>query len=336
MREALFVKNNYNKWKEFENLLNKKQLIQPDRLADLFISLTDDLSYARTHYPHSQNTLYLNALAARVHQSIYRNKKEDKGRIISFWKYELPLVCYQARQQLLYAFIIFAVAVALGAISTANDSTFARLILKDNYVNMTLDNIAKGDPMGVYSSSGQLEMFAFITINNIKVALTTFAFGLLFSVGAGYILFQNGVMLGTFQYFFHQKGLFLDSFLSIWIHGTIEISSIIIAGAAGLVMGNSILFPGTYPRLESFKTGAKKGLKIVIGLVPLFIIAGFLESYITRLTHWHWSIKATIILASAFFIIYYFVIYPAHLYQKHATGNAQPQEDQVPQRAELQ
>ncbi len=278
MREALFVKSNYNKWKEFEASLNKKQPVQPDRLADLFITLTDDLAFARTHYPRSQNTRYLNQLTANVHQAIYRNKKEKTNRFVYFWQYELPLVCYEARWQLLYALIIFISSVALGVLSTANDTTFSRLILSDGYVNMTLENIAKGDPMGVYKGMGQLEMFFYITINNIKVSLTTFAFGLLFSVGTGFILFRNGIMLGAFQYFFHQKGLFLTSFLSIWIHGTIEISAIIIAGGAGLVMGNSLLFPGTYPRLESFKRGAKKGLKIVVGLVPLFIIAGFLES----------------------------------------------------------
>ena len=323
MREALFVKNNHNKWKEFEILLNKKQHVQPDRLADLFINLTDDLSYARTHYPRSQNTQYLNALAARVHQAIYRNKKEKTSRFITFWLYELPLVCYEARRQFLYSFLIFTIAIGLGAISTAHDHTFARLVLNDAYVNMTLENIEKGDPMGVYKSMGQLEMFFMITINNIKVALITFAYGLAFSVGTGLILFENGISLGAFQYFFHQKGLFLTSFLTIWIHGTIEISSIIIAGGAGLVMGNSILFPGTYPRKESFMKGAKKGLKIVIGLVPLFIIAGFLESYVTRLTEWHWSIKGGIILTSILFIAYYFVIYPAQLH-KNATGNPLP------------
>ena len=327
MREALFVKNNYNKWKEFEELLNKKQRVQPDRLASLFITLTDDLAYARTHYPRSQNTRYLNGLAASVHQEIYRNKKEKSGRFASFWLYELPLVCYEARRQLLHSFIIFVVSAGLGVLSAEHDNTFSRLIMGDAYINMTLENIASGDPMGVYKSMGRLEMFILITFNNIKVSLTTFAFGLLFSVGTGFILFQNGVMLGAFQYFFHQKGLFLTSFLSIWIHGTLEISAIIIAGGAGLVMGNSILFPGTYPRLESFKRGAKKGLKIVIGLIPIFIAAGFLEAFVTRLTDWHWAAKAFIILTSAAFIVYYFVIYPAQLSKKHATGNPPSQAD---------
>jgi uncharacterized membrane protein SpoIIM required for sporulation len=123
-------------------------------------------------------------------------------------------------------------------------------------------------------------------------------------------------MLGAFQYFFYQKGLLLTSFLTIWIHGTLEISAIIIAGAGGLVMGNSILFPGTYPRLTSFKNGAKKGIKVIVGLIPVFIVAGFLESFITRLTEMHWIIKVLIISSSAAFIIYYFIIYPIKIHKR--------------------
>jgi uncharacterized membrane protein SpoIIM required for sporulation len=120
-------------------------------------------------------------------------------------------------------------------------------------------------------------------------------------------------MLGTFQYLFHQHGLLADSALTIWIHGTLEISAIVLAGAAGLVMGNSILFPGTYPRLESFKRGALRGAKMVIGLVPVFLVAAFLEGYVTRLTEWPvWS-KVVIIGASALFIIWYFIVYPFHI-----------------------
>jgi uncharacterized membrane protein SpoIIM required for sporulation len=90
----------------------------------------------------------------------------------------------------------------------------------------------------------------------------------------------------------------------------------VIAGAAGFVMGNSLLFPGTYSRLISFKMGAVKGLKIVMGLVPFFVMAGFIESFITRYAFMHWSLKTMIIGASAFLMIYYFIIYPYQL-KKH-------------------
>jgi len=127
---------------------------------------------------------------------------------------------------------------------------------------------------------------------------------------------SNGIMLGAFQYFFHMHDLLLESILVIWIHGTLEISSIIIAGAAGLVLGNSILFPGTYSRIQSFRIGAKEGLKIVLSLVPIFITAGFLESFVTRYTEMPVFLSLTIILGSLSFVVWYFFIYPKKLYKK--------------------
>jgi uncharacterized membrane protein SpoIIM required for sporulation len=317
MREAAFVRQNEEKWEALEQaIISGKSLLKPDELADFFIQLTDDLGYAKTHFPQSNTTIYLNNLTAKVHQAIYRNKKEDKGRLLRFWRYELPQVMYESQKPLLYSFLVFLTACLIGAVSAAHDESFVRLILGDSYVNMTLENIDRGDPMAVYKSMGRGDMFFAITVNNIKVSFMAFSMGVLLSLGTGFVLLQNGIMLGAFQYFFYQQGFLLPSFLTIWIHGTIEIASIIIAGAAGLVMGNSILFPGTYPRMESFRKGAKKGLKIVIGLVPLFVMAGFLESYVTRLTDWHWVPRLGIIVASAFFIIYYFVLYPIKL-QKH-------------------
>jgi uncharacterized membrane protein SpoIIM required for sporulation len=112
-----------------------------------------------------------------------------------------------------------------------------------------------------------------------------------------------------------------DSALAIWLHGTLEISAIIVAGAAGLAMGNGWLFPGTYSRLYSFRRGAKRGLKIVIGTVPLFCIAGFIESFLTRHTEYPDVFRLTIILLSAAFIVYYYIILPYLRNRNHATAN---------------
>jgi uncharacterized membrane protein SpoIIM required for sporulation len=133
------------------------------------------------------------------------------------------------------------------------------------------------------------------------------------------MLFYNGVMLGAFQAFFYERGLLTESVLKIWIHGTLEISAIVIAGAAGLTMGNSLIFPGTLPRLESFKRGAKQGLKIAVGLVPIFIMAGFLESFVTRLTLPP-LVSLLIIGTSAVFIGWYFIVYPIRLYRSQQIG----------------
>jgi uncharacterized membrane protein SpoIIM required for sporulation len=307
MREVTFIKQNKDRWQTFEN--EEDFEARPDELSERFVQLTDDLSFSRTFFPDYPVTQYLNNLTTRFHQKIYRNKKEKKGYLLRFWKYELPLELRAAHKQLLYAFSIFALAVVIGAVSTAYDETFIRLILGDNYVNMTLENIEKGDPMGVYKSGAMFDSFLMITINNIRVSFLAFVMGVFFSVGTFYILFSNGVMLGAFQYFFFQKGVLLPSLLSIWIHGTLEISAIVIAGCAGLVMGNSLVFPKTYARLESFKKGVQKGFKIVLGIVPIFVMAGFLEGFVTR-QPLHPIASVAIIGTSAFIIGYYFVYYP--------------------------
>ncbi|RDB04520.1 stage II sporulation protein M [Runella aurantiaca] len=311
MKEAVFVKRNTEKWHEYEST----PAHDPDRLTERFIELTDDLSYARTFYPKSTVTRYLNGVAAQFHQKLYSNRQEDRNRIAAFWKYELPLLMFESRFKLLYSFLFFFGACILGWLSAAHDDTYVRLIMGDEYVNQTLENIKNGDPLAIYGGTGQADMFMQITVNNIKVSFVAFALGAFFSFGTIAILFQNGVMLGSFQYFFFERDLLLTSVLKIWIHGTLEISAIVIAGAAGLVMGHSLLFPGTYSRLESFKQGAKKGMKIVIGLVPVFITAGFLESFITRLTL-HPVVSSSSIIASALFIVWYFVLYPRKIYQQ--------------------
>ncbi len=311
MKEAIFIKRNTEKWQEYEETSTN----DPDQMTERFIELTDDLAYARTFYPKSNVTRYLNGVTSTLHQKLYSNRKEDTGRIKAFWKYELPLLMYESRLKLLYSFIFFMGACILGWVSAANDDTFVRLILGDSYVNQTLENIKKGDPLAIYGDSDQAGMFLQITLNNIRVSFVAFVMGIFFSFGTVSILFRNGVMLGAFQYFFYERDLLLTSILKIWIHGTLEISAIVIAGAAGLVMGHSLLFPKTYSRLESFKQGAKKGMKIVIGLVPIFITAGFLESFVTRLKM-PALLSGSIIVVSAVFIVWYFVWYPAKLYKE--------------------
>ncbi|MEO6632644.1 MAG: stage II sporulation protein M [Mucilaginibacter sp.] len=312
MREALFIKQNTQRWKDYEN----SKSTSPDELAESFISITDDLAYAKTFYPKSNTTKYLNGLAAAFHQSIYKNKREKTNRFITFWRYELPLIFYKHRRPLLYSLIFFVVFSLMGALSAKYDNSFVRLIMGDNYVNMTNENITKGDPFGVYKQEGPFLMFCWIAINNIKVELYTFVMGIFLSVGSVYQLLVNGVMMGSFQYYFFSKGLGWQSILVIWLHGTLEISAIIIAGGAGLIVGNSLLFPRTYTRIASLKNGAKDGLKIAIGIIPIFIIAAFFEGFVTRHTEMPVWQSVTILTCSLVFIIWYVILYPANLNRK--------------------
>lgn len=310
MKEFTFLRNNIEKWQLEELVVDDAASQSPDRLAEVYTDLTSDLAFAQTHYPDSRITIYLNNLCSSLHNSIYVNKREKWSRILTFWTQEVPLTMYEARKLLLASFVIFLVCMGIGILSQCFDHDFCRVILGDGYVDMTLDNIAHGKPMAVYDGENETQMFLGITFNNIMVSFYTFVAGIFTSLGTGYFLFSNAIMLGCFETFFAQQGLLGESLLAVFLHGTLEISAIIIAGAAGLAMGNGWLFPGTYSRMESFRRGAKRGLKIVVGTIPVFIVAGFIEGFVTRHTDIPDVIRLTVILLSLAFVISYCVILP--------------------------
>jgi uncharacterized membrane protein SpoIIM required for sporulation len=316
MNEIRFVYKNKKKWEEFEQLLDSGYSANPDIVSDLFVSLTDDLAYARTYFPNTRTVSYLNQLTRKAHQIIYRSQPAKSNRIIAFWKYEFPQLVYSARKQVLISFLIFFISALIGLISNRYDPDFVRIIMGDHYVNMTLANIDKGDPMAVYKSMNQVNMFLGISVNNIYISFLAFVFGVFTALGTGFMLFRNGIMMGVFQGFMAQKGLLMLSVSSIWIHGTLEIFAIIVAGAAGIVMGNSLVFPGTFTRGQSFRTGAVKGTKMVIGLMPVFLVAAFLEGFVTRYSNLPYVLKFSIIGLSLIFIVVYFFIYPKNLKNK--------------------
>ena len=333
MRETKFIQDNKEKWKEYEELL-EREYQNPDKLNEVFIKITDDLSYSRTFYKNRSVRVYLNSLGQKIFQNIYKNKRSPVSRFTNFWKEELPRLIYEARKDFRLSFLVFLGAFLIGALSTAMDVEFPRIILGDDYVDMTIENIKKSDPMAVYKEQGQFGMSVGITLNNIFVAFLTFVMGVFFAIGAIGILIRNGVMVGAFQYFFYEQGVFQESFLTIWMHGTLEISAIIIAGAAGITMGKGFVFPGTLSRIKSFQITARRGLKIMIGLIPIFIIAGFIEGYITRHTELPDLLRGGFIFACLAFVLWYFVWYPRQKAKKGFVTDAaryqlQPDDNQV-------
>jgi uncharacterized membrane protein SpoIIM required for sporulation len=265
-------------------------------------------------------------MASSIYQNIYQNKKEKYTRIFTFWKYELPLLFKKHHRTFLFTSFIFILFVCIGLFSSVHDPEFIRGVLGDNYVDMTQDNISKGDPFGVYKDENPFSMFIRIGFNNIKVAFFTFIGGFTLGIFTIKLLWDTGMMLGSFQYMFFANGLGIKSIMVIWVHGTIEISSIIIAGTAGFVLANGILFPGTYKRVESFKRGIKDGAKILIALIPFFIVAAFFESYITHLMSQTYDkssnggmpvwVSAIILSSSLFLIVWYFIVWPIKLHRR--------------------
>jgi uncharacterized membrane protein SpoIIM required for sporulation len=317
LKETSFINQNKEKWSRFEKLY-ESQANDPEELSDLYMDITDDLSYAQTFYRRRTVRVYLNQLAQRVYTGVHKQKGESLKKFITVWKVSLPLEIYRSRKNLLFALAVFMVYMMIGVLTTHMDPDFPRIVLGDGYVDMTLQNIQDGNPLKVYETDDQMAMFIQITTNNMKVAFLTFFVGFFFTIGTHLLLFYNGVMLGAFQYFFHAKGLLITSFLGIWIHGAFEISAIVLAGGAGITAGNGLLFPKSYTRIQSLQLSTKRGLKIMMSLVPFIIAAGFLESFVTanyqNLPNWS---KWALILFSFAVILFFYVFYPMYVARKY-------------------
>jgi len=226
----------------------------------------------------------------------------------------------------LFTFLMFVAFVFIGVFSSMKEESFIRGVLGDGYVDMTEENISKGDPFGVYKSDNPFSMFVFIAMNNTFIAFLMAIGGLLAGVLTLNLLWSNGLMLGCFQYLFFAKDLGIKSVMVIWIHGTLEMLALVIASTAGFMIANSMLFPGTFSRWISLKRGIKDALKIMLVLVPVFIIAAFFETYVTHLMSNTYDkennaglpvwVSALILAASLSFILWYFVIYPIRLHKK--------------------
>ena len=208
---------------------------------------------------------------------------------------------------------IFLLFYVLGFFSAMYDENFTREVMGDSYIEMTENNIAKGNPFGVYQSGSSILTWLGIMVNNVLVSMLAFVKGIVLGIMSLSDLIQNSMMVGVFHYMFASKGLALDFLLVVMIHGLLELTAIVIACAAGVIMGTSYLFPGTVSRMEAFKVGVKDGVKIVIGLVPVFGIAAFFEGFVTGLYKMPLILNILILLVSAVFIVWYFILLPVRV-----------------------
>nr|WP_317631370.1 stage II sporulation protein M [uncultured Flavobacterium sp.] len=314
MREIAFIKQNKEKWLEYEHIIVNKVQKDPDILADIYLKLTNDLSFAQTYYPKSKVTNYLNYLTSIMFQRVYKTKRNNFSEFLDFFKTDVPLLAYQYRKYLYAAFILYFIFLGIGILSAIYNDEFSRFILGHSYVEETLNNIKKGNPMAIYKSMPEEFMTFYITINNLIVGSKMYFYGIFGGFGTMYILLSNSIMVGTFQTFFYQHDVFMESVRGIWLHGSMEIFGMIIEAGAGFILAASFLFPKTYSRLVSFKIGFKNSFKIYLSTIPFTFFAGFIEGYVTR-----WAkempnfVNYLIIIATLGFISFYYLIYPVLL-----------------------
>ncbi|HZH00203.1 MAG TPA: stage II sporulation protein M [Flavisolibacter sp.] len=311
MREGLFIKKHKDRWERVEH----HTVGDADEMARDFTQLVDDLAYAKTYYPTSKVTRYINALASRIYLSIYQNRKEPANRLVQFFRHDVPATMSKHLWVMLFSLSIFFLFFAVGFFSSLQDDSFVRQVLGNDYVDMTEKNIEEGNPFNVYADSNPFFMFIRIMINNILVSFSYFFKGILFGVPSIVLLAKESIRLGAFEHMFYVKGLGGKAIVTVLLHGLLELTAIIITCGAGVVMGKSFLFAGTQKRVDALRQGAKDGIKIVVGLVPIFVVAAFIEGFITRYYKMPLFMSLSILFVCGLFIIWYFIYYPIKLRQ---------------------
>lgn len=309
MREALFIKKNKDRWLRIQQEPSE----DPDEMAADFTQLVDDLAYAKTFYPSGKVTHFINTQASKIYLDIYKNRKEESNRIVTFWKYDLPLTIRKHHKVVLFSFIFFAIFFAVGYFVSIKDEGIVRSIFGDDYVDHTLDNISNKNPFGIYEHGNPVLSWLGIMINNIRVSFRFFVEGIFCGIPVFLDEGREAIRLGVFDNFFAARGFGIDFWIVVFVHGALEITALIISAAAGFVLGKSFLFPGTIRRIDAFKQGAKDGVKIMIGLMPVFGLAAFFEGFITRLYNDIPILTTCIFGLSVLFVIWYFIIYPIRL-----------------------
>ena len=240
----------------------------PDEISEGYAEVMSDLSFAQTHFAGSRIEGYLNQLALALHHNVYRQHPGRWRHVLRFWTHEIPLAVYDSRKCLLASLAVFLLAWFIGVISALGDESFTELIMGEGYMDMTRRNIEAGIPMGVYGTQPSSTMFCAITLNNVRVAFLCFVLGVFTSIFPGVSLMFNGIMIGAFQTFFYQQHLLGDCLYATMLHGTLELSAIVIAGGAGIQLGNGWLFPGTYSRPRSFLMAARRAVRVLVSTVP--------------------------------------------------------------------
>lgn len=315
MRESQFISTNKDKWKSIDEKVKSGNMSAKD-LEEAYIELSEDLSLARTRYPNRSVRVYLNNQLSFLYRKIFLSNRFSFKSIGRFYSLTVLKSAALAKNFLLASLLILGLGFATGWIGSLADKDFGEMVLGEHYMSITNSNIENGDPLGIYKYEDANSMFFGIFKNNFKVALLFIAFGALAIVGTVYLLFINGLVLGVFTWIFYSKGLQNEFILTVFMHGALEIMGMVIEGAAGMMIGYGLIFPGKYKRSTAFQIYSVHAIRLFIACIPIILVAAFIESYITRYTELNDMIRGMFIGLSVLFMLSYFVIIPLFVFRK--------------------
>ena len=243
----------------------------------MYRQTASDLATVREDVTSHQLTFYLNQLLGRAHNLIYMGHKQKMSGLVRFYAQTFPQVFRETFRQTFLAFLIFTVTgIATWAV-TIHDPAFAHRVLGPEMMatiekrEMWTQSIVTVKPL---AASG-------IMTNNLAVCFATFALGITAGLGTIRLMVTNGMLIGVIGAATWQAGMALQLWSFVAAHGVLELPAIFISGGAGLEIARGMLFPGLLPRRESLALAGGRAARLMIGIIPILIIAGVIEGFVS-------------------------------------------------------
>jgi uncharacterized membrane protein SpoIIM required for sporulation len=248
-----------------------------ERLGQLYRSTTADLALARRDFPDDQVVLYLNDLAGRAHPLVYRASAGAWVRVRDFWLIGYPAVLRASGWYVVIAFLLFSLPAMLSFAVANLDPTGAEAVLPP----VVTADVRSGRLWTEIPPRVRPLASSFIMTNNIKVAISAFAGGVLLGMLTLYVLVYNGIHFGSVLGYVWAFGLGPDLLAFVSPHGVIELSVIFFSGGAGLQLGLALLRPGLLSRRDALVQAAQRAVLLLLGSVPLLVLAGLIEGFVS-------------------------------------------------------
>jgi uncharacterized membrane protein SpoIIM required for sporulation len=272
-------------WSRLEELLERTankgfeslSRFELQELSLLYRQIAADLAALREDRGSVHFARYLNQLLARAHNTIYSAHRASPAAMVDYLRHAYPRIFRQNLSYCLAAFFIFLGSAIVGAALTYHDPDFKVKILGPEMVE-TIER----HQMWTHSIVGIKPVASSaIMTNNLGVAFMSFATGITGGIGTIYMMIFNGLLIGVIGTACWFSGMSLQLWSFVAPHGVLELPAIFIAGGAGLRLAYGLLFPGFLPRGESVARAGTEAVKLLLGTIPILIIAGVIEAFVS-------------------------------------------------------
>ncbi len=258
----------------------KPSSLDPDdvkQFVRLYEQASSQLSFARAHYDDPRLTAELTTLVGNANAVLYRRSSSPTASIRRFFAISFPAVVWHLRITIAVAAVVTFLPAAVFAVWLGNDERALDLALPEAeraaYVDEEFEDYYRSAPASQFATE--------VLINNIRVSFVAFGAGIFLGLGTVFILAYNGVNLGMALAVF----IAADQQSKFWglviPHGLLELTAIVLAGAAGMSIGFAVLAPGDRSRGAAFTEEARRAVLVIIGLILIFTLAGLIEGFVT-------------------------------------------------------